>query len=85
MAPDGLAKDFRKYVRILDRLMIYMTYARSVNWRTSEPCGGRTLGLPRKLRSEEDAEDFEQELVDQYALALAGSGLTTGTWPANGR
>jgi site-specific recombinase XerD len=36
----------------------------------------RTLGLPRKLRSEEDAEDFEQELVDQYALALAGSGLT---------
>lgn len=36
----------------------------------------RTLGLPRKLSSEEDAEDFEQELVDQYALAQAGAGLT---------
>ena len=34
----------------------------------------RTLGLPRKLRSEENAEDFEQELVDEYTLALAGSG-----------
>ena len=36
----------------------------------------RTLGMPRKLRSEEDVEDFEQELVDQYALALAAAGLT---------
>jgi site-specific recombinase XerD/DNA-binding Xre family transcriptional regulator len=38
----------------------------------------RTLGLPRKLGSELDAEDFEQELVDQFALALAGAGLTDG-------
>ena len=36
----------------------------------------RTLGSPSKLRSEEDVEDFEQELVDQYALAQAGAGLT---------
>ena len=36
----------------------------------------RTLGMPRKLSSEEDVEDFEQELVDQYALAQVGSGLT---------
>ena len=32
--------------------------------------------MPRKLSSEEDVEDFEQELVDQYALAQVGSGLT---------
>lgn len=36
----------------------------------------RNLGSPAKLHSELEAEDFEQELVDQYALALAGAGLT---------
>jgi integrase len=36
----------------------------------------RSLAAPRHLRTEQDAEDFEQELVDQYALAMAGSGVT---------
>lgn len=34
----------------------------------------RSLGLPRRLRTEAEAEDFEQELVDQFALALAAAG-----------
>ena len=34
----------------------------------------RSLGLPRRLRTAGEAEDFEQELVDQWALALAGAG-----------
>ncbi|MER6007951.1 tyrosine-type recombinase/integrase [Nonomuraea angiospora] len=38
----------------------------------------RSLGVPRALRSPQDVEDFEQELVDQYVLALAGSGATDG-------
>jgi site-specific recombinase XerD len=36
----------------------------------------RTLGLTRKLRTDQDAEDFEQELVDQFALAAIGAGTT---------
>jgi site-specific recombinase XerD len=36
----------------------------------------RSLAAPRQLRTAQDAEDFEQELVDQYALAMAGSGVT---------
>ena len=28
------------------------------------------------LRTGEDVEDFEQEIVDQYALAMAAAGLT---------
>ena len=35
----------------------------------------RTIGSPRVLRTAEDVEDFEQEIVDQYALAL---GFATG-------
>ena len=38
----------------------------------------RNLGAPPGLRSAQDFEDFEQELVDQYALAMAGAGLTDG-------
>ncbi len=34
----------------------------------------RSLGAPRRLRTAVEEEDFEQELVDQYALALAASG-----------
>jgi site-specific recombinase XerD len=34
------------------------------------------LGSPRRLRSEQEREDFEQELVDQYSLASAGAGVT---------
>ncbi|MFE3175929.1 tyrosine-type recombinase/integrase [Amycolatopsis sp. NPDC059090] len=36
----------------------------------------RNLGSPNALRSALDAEDFEQELVDQYALSMAAAGLT---------
>jgi len=38
----------------------------------------RSLSSARPLRTSEDAEDFEQELVDQYALAMAAAGLTDG-------
>ena len=34
----------------------------------------RNLGAPPGLRSEQDIEDFEQEIVDQYALAMAAAG-----------
>jgi site-specific recombinase XerD len=34
----------------------------------------RNLASPRALRSAVDEEDVEQEIVDQYALALAASG-----------
>lgn len=36
----------------------------------------RSLGGARRLRSVTELEDFEQELIDQYALAGAGAGLT---------
>ena len=39
----------------------------------------RNLGSPRVLRSEVDEEDFEQQIVDQYALALAATGVTDET------
>ena len=29
-----------------------------------------------RLRTAQDVEDFEQEIVDQYALAMAAAGLT---------
>jgi integrase len=38
----------------------------------------RSLGAPRRLRTAEEIEDFEQEIVDQYALAMVGAGLTDG-------
>lgn len=38
----------------------------------------RSIGSPRSLGSDADSEAFEQELVDQYALAQAGAGLTDG-------
>lgn len=34
----------------------------------------RTLGAPARLRTAQEAEDFEQELVDQFALAAIGAG-----------
>lgn len=34
----------------------------------------RSLGAPRRLSNAAEEEDFEQELVDQWALALAGAG-----------
>jgi integrase len=38
----------------------------------------RSIGTARSLRSIEELEDFEQELVDQYCLASLGAGLTDG-------
>ena len=39
----------------------------------------RSLAMPRRLRSPEELDDFEQELVDQYALAASGSGTSDGS------
>ena len=36
----------------------------------------RSLAHPRALRTTAELEDFQQELIDQYALALAAAGLT---------
>lgn len=36
----------------------------------------RNLASPRQFRTEQDEEDFEQELVDQYALSMAAAGLS---------
>lgn len=38
----------------------------------------RTLPSAQALRTAEDVEDFEQEIVDQYALAMAAAGLSDG-------
>lgn len=38
----------------------------------------RSLDSARSLRTIEELEDFEQELVDQYCLALAAAGMTDG-------
>lgn len=39
----------------------------------------RSLGSPGRLRTLEELQDFEQKLVDQYALAAAATGITDGT------
>src|SRR2546421_11778604 len=36
----------------------------------------RSIRSPRRLSTTQEVEDFEQELVDQYALAMAASGIT---------
>lgn len=36
----------------------------------------RSISAARRLGTAEELDDFEQELVDQYALALAGGGVT---------
>lgn len=38
----------------------------------------RSIGSSRGLRTAQDVEDFEQEIVDQYALAMAAGGLSDG-------
>ncbi len=38
----------------------------------------RSIGTARGWRSGEDAADFEQEMIDQYALAMAATGLSDG-------
>src|SRR6266508_2112732 len=36
----------------------------------------RSLRSPSRLTSKQETDDFEQELVDQYALAMAGGGIS---------
>lgn len=38
----------------------------------------RNIDSPRALQSAQDVEDFEQEIVDQHALAMAAAGLSDG-------
>lgn len=38
----------------------------------------RSLGSTRGLATEADVDEFEQELIDQFALAMAGAGMTDG-------
>ena len=38
----------------------------------------RNIGSAAALRTDEDVAAFGQEIVDQYALALAAAGLTDG-------
>jgi integrase/recombinase XerC len=38
----------------------------------------RSIDSPRALRTQTDVEDFEQEIVDQHALAMAAAGLSDG-------
>jgi len=38
----------------------------------------RSLNSPRRLRTAAEVEDFEQDVVDQHALAMVGAGLTDG-------
>jgi site-specific recombinase XerD len=38
----------------------------------------RNIGSPLALRTGQDVEDFEQEIVDQHALAMAAAGLSDG-------
>lgn len=38
----------------------------------------RSLGSPSRLATPQEAEDFEQELVDQYALAMSAGGISDG-------
>ena len=38
-----------------------------------------SLAMPRRLRPPQELDDFEQELVDQYALAASGAGTGDGS------
>jgi integrase len=38
----------------------------------------RSIDSPRRLSTIEEFQTFEQELVDQYALAMVGAGITDG-------
>jgi hypothetical protein len=39
----------------------------------------RSIDSPRQLRTLEEVEDFEQELIDQYLLAMVGAGAGDST------
>ncbi|MFB7720168.1 hypothetical protein [Nocardia sp. NPDC056100] len=43
----------------------------------------RSLGAPRFLRTPQETEDFEQDLVDQYLLAGLGAGNSDGVLAAD--
>ena len=43
----------------------------------------RSLHGPRRLATEQDAEDFEQELVDQFLLSGVAAGSCDGTVSAD--
>ncbi|MGH2735586.1 MAG: tyrosine-type recombinase/integrase [Actinomycetota bacterium] len=43
----------------------------------------RSLDAPRRLRTAQEAEDFEQDLVDQYLLASVGAGTSDGVVAAD--
>lgn len=48
-----------------------------MNWSAGvELAVVRTIRSPRQLATAQEIEDFEQELVDQYALAMAAAGIT---------
>jgi site-specific recombinase XerD len=58
-----------------DASLVFMTGA--YEWRAHVTVGVvRSLGTARRLRSAQELEDFEQELVDQFALAAVGAGTT---------
>lgn len=38
----------------------------------------RSIDAPRRLASRADVDEFEQEIVDQHALAMVGAGLSDG-------
>ena len=38
----------------------------------------RNIGSAGPLRTEDEVAAFEQEIIDQYALAMAAAGLTDG-------
>ena len=44
----------------------------------------RNIGSAAALRTAEDVAAFEQEIADQYALAMAAAGVTTDTSPTPG-
>lgn len=39
----------------------------------------RSIDTPRQVRTSQEREDFEQELIDRYAIASSGSGVQDGT------
>ncbi|MGO9789192.1 MAG: tyrosine-type recombinase/integrase [Solirubrobacteraceae bacterium] len=39
----------------------------------------RSIGSPRHVRTIEEVQDFEQELIDQFLLAMVGSGMNDAT------
>ncbi|MEU7860750.1 tyrosine-type recombinase/integrase [Nonomuraea sp. NPDC049141] len=43
----------------------------------------RSLSSPRRLRTAQEIEDFEQELVDQFLLAEVGAGISDGVLAAD--